>query len=64
GLLGISDLLLRASVMSTYLSKDWGQDWGSLRRFETIVEAQPAGLDLGTTTHSGLWSPGSMRYQP
>ncbi|PRC46024.1 arabinosyltransferase, partial [Mycobacterium sp. ITM-2017-0098] len=42
GLLGISDLLLRASVMSTYLSKDWGQDWGSLRRFETIVEAQPA----------------------
>jgi arabinosyltransferase B len=64
GLLGISDLLLRASVMSTYLSKDWGQDWGSLRRFDTIVEAQPADIDLGAETHSGLWSPGSMRYQP
>lgn len=64
GLLGISDLLLRASVMSTYLSEDWGQDWGSLRRFDTIVEAQPAELDLGTATHSGLWSPGPMRYQP
>ena len=42
GLLGITDLLLRASVMSTYLSHDWGRDWGSLRRFDTIVDAQPA----------------------
>lgn len=64
GLLGITDLLLRASVMSTYLSDDWGQDWGSLRRFDTIVDAQPAEIDLGTETHSGLSSPGSMRYQP
>lgn len=64
GLLGITDLLLRASVMSTYLSNDWGQDWGSLRRFDTIVDAQPAEIDLGTETHSGLYSPGSMRFQP
>lgn len=64
GLLGISDLLLRASVMSTYLSKDWGQDWGSLRRFDTIVEAQPAEIELGAATHSGLWSPGPIRIQP
>ena len=42
GLLGISDLLLRAHVMATYLSRDWGRDWGSLRRFETVVDAQPA----------------------
>lgn len=28
GLLGITDLLLRAHVMSTYLSHDWGRDWG------------------------------------
>ena len=28
GLLGISDLLLRAHVMATYLSHDWGRDWG------------------------------------
>ncbi|NBW45979.1 MAG: hypothetical protein EBR45_10540, partial [Betaproteobacteria bacterium] len=30
GLLGISDLLLRAHVMATYLSHDWGRDWGWL----------------------------------
>lgn len=64
GLLGITDLLLRASVMSTYLSHDWGQDWGSLRRFDTIVDAQPAQIDLGETTHSGLYSPGKMRIEP
>ncbi|MCG7594690.1 arabinosyltransferase domain-containing protein [Mycobacterium sp. PSTR-4-N] len=64
GLLGITDLLLRASVMSTYLSQDWGQDWGSLRRFDTIVDAQPAQIDLGDATHSGLWSPGPMRIEP
>ncbi len=64
GLLGITDLLLRASVMSTYLSEDWGQDWGSLRRFDEIVPAEPAEIDLGTMTHSGLWSPGEMRIRP
>jgi arabinosyltransferase B len=64
GLLGITDLLLRASVMSTYLSKDWGQDWGSLRRFDTIVDAKPADIDLGSATHSGLYSPGPIRIQP
>jgi arabinosyltransferase B len=64
GLLGITDLLLRASVMSTYLSKDWGQDWGSLRRFDTIVDADVAQLDFGSETHSGLYSPGRMRIAP
>ncbi|WP_372452832.1 arabinosyltransferase domain-containing protein [Mycolicibacterium xanthum] len=64
GLLGITDLLLRAQVMSTYLSHDWGQDWGSLRRFDTVVDAQPAEIDLGSATHSGLWSPGPMRIRP
>ncbi|MGU3502735.1 arabinosyltransferase domain-containing protein [Mycobacterium sp. C31M] len=64
GLLGITDLLLRASVMSTYLSQDWGQDWGSLRRFDTIVDAQPAEIELGTSTHSGLYSPGEIRIGP
>lgn len=61
GLLGISDLLLRAHVMATYLSKDWGRDWGSLRRFDTIVESTPADIDLGTATRSGLWKPGRIR---
>lgn len=64
GLLGISDLLLRAHVMATYLSHDWGRDWGSLRKFDTIVNAQVAQLDLGTATHSGLWSPGQIRIKP
>ncbi|BBZ30872.1 arabinosyltransferase A [Mycolicibacterium madagascariense] len=64
GLLGITDLLLRQNLMSTYLSHDWGRDWGSLRRFDTIVDAQPATLDLGKATHSGLYSPGKIRIKP
>ncbi|MCV7410551.1 arabinosyltransferase [Mycobacterium florentinum] len=64
GLLGITDLLLRAHVMSTYLSHDWGRDWGSLRRFETIADAAPAQLDLGTATRTGWWSPGQIRIKP
>ena len=47
GLLGITDLLLRAHVMSTYLSRDWGRDWGSLRKFDTIADADPAQLAPG-----------------
>jgi arabinosyltransferase B len=64
GLLGITDLLLRQNLMSSYLSHDWGRDWGSLRRFDTIVDAQPAQLQLGKATHSGLYSPGLMRIKP
>ena len=64
GLLGITDLLLRAHVMATYLSNDWGRDWGSLRKFDTIVEAEPAQLQFGTATHSGLWTPGKIRIGP
>ncbi|OBA79251.1 arabinosyltransferase [Mycobacterium sp. 1164966.3] len=64
GLLGITDLLLRAHVMSTYLSRDWGRDWGSLRKFDTLVDAGPAQLQLGTATRSGLWSPGKIRIKP
>jgi arabinosyltransferase B len=61
GLLGISDLLLRAHVMATYLSRDWGRDWGSLRKFDTIVDADPAQIELGTATRSGLWKPNRIR---
>ncbi len=63
GLLGISDLLLRAHVMATYLSHDWGRDWGSLRKFDTVVDATPAQLELGTATRGGLWSPGEIRIK-
>ena len=64
GLLGITDLLLRAHVMATYLSHDWARDWGSLRKFDTLVDAPPAELDLGTATHFGWWSPGKIRIKP
>ena len=64
GLLGITDLLLRAHVVATYLSQDWGRDWGSLRKFDIIVDAQPATLEFGTATHSGLWKPGEIRIGP
>ena len=64
GLLGISDLLLRAQVMATYLFDDWGRDWGSLRKFDTIVDAEPAELELGSATRSGLWTPGPLRIKP
>ena len=63
GLLGISDVLLRAHVMATYLSDDWGRDWGSLRKFDTIADAEPAELELGTATRSGLWKPGRIRIK-
>ena len=63
GLLGITDMLLRAHVMATYLSHDWGRDWGSLRKFDTIVDAQPAQLELGSATRSGLWKPGRIRIK-
>ena len=58
GLLGISDLLLRAHVMSTYLSHDWGRDWGSLRQFETVVDAQPRGHRPGHRDAVGPVEPG------
>jgi arabinosyltransferase B len=64
GLLGITDLLLRAHVMATYLSHDWARDWGSLRKFDTLVDAPPAELDLGAATHFGWWSPGKIRIKP
>ena len=64
GLLGITDLLLRAHVMATYLSHDWARDWGSLRKFDTLVDAPPAQLDLGRATHFGWWSPGKIRIKP
>lgn len=63
GLLGITDLLLRAHVMATYLSRDWGRDWGSLRKFDTVVDAQAADIDLGSATRSGWWSPGQIRIK-
>ena len=63
GLLGVSDVMLRAHVMATYLSHDWGRDWGSLRKFDTILDAEPAQIELGSAVRSGLWKPGRIRIK-
>jgi arabinosyltransferase B len=43
---------------------DWSRDWGSLRRFDTLVDVPPADLHLGTATHFGWYSPGKIRIKP
>jgi arabinosyltransferase C len=63
GPLGISELLFRATTVPTYLKDDWFRDWGSLQRLNMFyANAQPARLDLGTATRSGLWSPAPLRH--
>jgi arabinosyltransferase C len=62
GPLGITELLARASPVPTYLKDDWFRDWGALQRLTPwYPNAQPARLDLGTATRSGLWSPAPLR---
>ncbi len=62
GPLGISELLFRATSVPTYLQDDWFRDWGALQRLAPFyTNAQPARLDLGTATRSGLWSPAPLR---
>ena len=62
GPLGITELLARAVPVPTYLRDDWFRDWGALQKLVPwYPNAQPARLDLGTATRSGLWSPGPLR---
>ncbi|WP_374023887.1 arabinosyltransferase domain-containing protein [Mycobacterium sp. HNNTM2301] len=62
GPLGVTELLLKATTMATYLKDDWSRDWGSLQRLTPYYAgAQPARLQLGTATRSGLWSPAPLR---
>ncbi|OJZ73736.1 arabinosyltransferase [Mycobacterium paraffinicum] len=62
GPLGVTELLLKATTMATYLKDDWSRDWGSLQRLTPYYAgAQPARLQLGTSTRSGLWSPAPLR---
>lgn len=62
GPLGISELLYRATTVPTYLKDDWFRDWGALQRLNPFYPgAQPARLNLGTATRSGLWSPAPLR---
>ncbi|OBH98470.1 arabinosyltransferase domain-containing protein [Mycobacterium sp. E2733] len=62
GPLGVTELLVKATTMATYLKDDWSRDWGSLQRLTPYyADAQPARLQLGTATRSGLWSPAPLR---
>jgi arabinosyltransferase C len=63
GPLGIAELLLRPTTVPTYLKDDWFRDWGALQQLTPYYrDAQPARLDLGSTTRSGLWSPAPLRH--
>lgn len=62
GPLGVTELLVKATTMATYLKDDWSRDWGSLQRLTPYYpNAQPARLQLGTATRSGLWNPAPLR---
>ncbi len=63
GPLGITELLLRPNTVSTYLKDDWSRDWGALQQLTPFdPNAEPARLDLGSATRSGLWSPAPLRH--
>jgi arabinosyltransferase C len=62
GPLGVTELLAKATTMATYLKDDWSRDWGSLQRLTPYYpNAQPAQLQLGIATRSGLWNPAPLR---
>jgi arabinosyltransferase C len=62
GPLGITELLLRATTVPSYLKDDWFRDWGALQQLTPwYPNAQPARLELGSATRSGLWSPTPLR---
>lgn len=59
GPLGFTDLYLNADTIPTYLNHDWGRDWGALEKFNLRVpDSQPAQVEYGTATRSGLWDGG------
>ncbi|WP_442971123.1 MULTISPECIES: arabinosyltransferase domain-containing protein [unclassified Rhodococcus (in: high G+C Gram-positive bacteria)] len=64
GPLGWTGLVLGAETLPTYLSGDLRRDWGSLERYTPLdpgaVEVQP---DVTTSSRSGIWSPGHIKYQ-
>ncbi|WP_144206941.1 arabinosyltransferase domain-containing protein [Mycobacterium tilburgii] len=62
GPLGVTELLVKATTMATYLKDDWARDWGSLQRLTPYYpNAEPADLQLGRATRSGLWDPAPLR---
>jgi len=62
GPLGITELLVKATTVPSYLKDDWFRDWGALQQLIPYYPAaQPARLDLGSATRSGLWGPAPLR---
>jgi len=61
GPLGITEAMLRPTLMPTYLRNNWGRDWGGLQKFTEIIPAPPAHIDLGEARRSGLYDPAPMR---
>jgi arabinosyltransferase C len=62
GPLGVTELLVKATTVASYLKDDWSRDWGGLQRLTPYYpNAQPARLQLGTATRSGVWSPAPLR---
>lgn len=63
GPLGITELLVRATTVPSYLTDDWLRDWGALQKLTPYYpDAEPARIDLGSATRSGLWSPAPLRH--
>jgi arabinosyltransferase C len=63
GPLGVTELLLKATTVASYLKDDWSRDWGALQRLTPYYpNAQPARLQLGTVKRSGLWNPAPLRH--
>ena len=61
GPLGFIELTEEGETVPTYLENDWDRDWGSLVRYTPLVpDAEPAEIDFGEVTRSGLWDGGPL----
>ncbi|KXP13971.1 arabinosyltransferase domain-containing protein [Tsukamurella pseudospumae] len=64
GPLGVTDAVYHEQVVPTYLRGKWAMDWGTLTQFTPWTPAEPAQLEIGSTTRSGWYTPGPMRSAP
>ncbi|GAA1006677.1 arabinosyltransferase domain-containing protein [Nocardiopsis tropica] len=61
GPLGVTDAMYHEQVVPSYLQNKWAMDWGTITKFTPWTKAEPAQLELGTTTRNGWYTPGPMR---
>jgi arabinosyltransferase A len=67
GPLMITQALLRAIAVPSYLRNDWYRDWGTIERYVRLVpetQAPNAVIDEGTMTVHGWTRPGPIRALP